>query len=137
MFSGPLADRQEITELNGVYADGVVRSDAATWGTVWAEDATWDFFGQTFAGRDAIVAFWEQAMSGIEAVSFHCVPCMIAVTGDTATARVQTQEFLHMKDGVTRAVGGMYEDRLAKIDGQWQFTHRAFRIVAEYNPKGE
>lgn len=137
MFRGPLEDRVAIAELNGVYADGVVRKSAATWGTVWAEDATWDFFGNLFEGRDAIVGFWEQAMSGIEAVSFHCVPSMIEVTGDSATSRVQTQEILHMKDGKTRVVGGLYEDRLAKVDGQWSFTHRKFGIVAEYNPSGD
>lgn len=137
MFRGPPEDRQAITELNGTYADGVVRKDAATWGTVWAEDATWDFFGNLFEGKAAIVGFWEQAMGGLEKVSFHCVPCMIEVTGDTATARVQTQEILHAKDGTTRVVGGLYEDRLAKIAGQWVFTHRKFGIVAEYQPKGE
>ncbi len=134
MFTGPCDDRQAIAELNGTYADGVVLKDASIWGTVWAQDATWDFFGNLFKGRDAIVGFWEQAMSGIETVSFHCVPCMINITGDTATSRVQTQEILNMKDGVTRVVGGLYEDRLAKIDGAWQFTHRKFGIVAEYNP---
>ena len=134
MFRGPAEDRQSIAELNGTYADGVVRKDAATWGTVWAEDATWDFFGQIFEGRDAIVGFWEQAMSGLDSVSFHCVPCMIEVTGDTATSRVQTQEILKVADGSTRVVGGLYEDELAKIDGQWVFTHRKFGIVVEYNP---
>ena len=136
MFTGPAEDRQAIAELNGVYADGVVRKNAETWATVWAEDATWDFFGNLFEGRDAIVGFWEQAMSGLEAVSFHCVPCMIDITGDTATSRVQTQEILHMKDGKTRVVGGLYEDELKKIDGQWLFSHRKFGIVAEYNPEG-
>ena len=134
MFTGPAHDRQEIAELNGVYADGVVLADADVWGSVWAKDATWDFFGQIHEGREAIVAFWSGAMSGIERVSFHCVPCMIEIDGDTATARVQTQEILHMKDGVTRIVGGLYEDELAKIEGQWLFTHRKFGIVAEYKP---
>lgn len=136
MFTGPTEDRQQIAELNGVYADGVVLADADIWGSVWAEDATWDFFGQLHEGREAIVGFWSGAMSGIEAVSFHCVPCMIEVTGDTATSRVQTQEILDMKDGVTRVVGGLYEDKLAKIDGAWVFTHRKFGIVAEYKPQG-
>lgn len=137
MFTGPAEDRQAIAELNGVYADGVVRIDAKTWATVWAEDATWDFFGNLFEGRDAIVGFWEQAMSGLQAVSFHCVPCMIEIDGETAVARVQTQEILHMKDGNTRVVGGIYEDRLAKTDGRWAFTHRKFSIIAEYKPQQE
>lgn len=137
MFTGPAQDRQEIAELNGVYADGVVLADADVWGSVWAEDATWDFFGQIHEGREAIVAFWSGAMSGIEKVSFTCMPCMIEIDGNTATARIQTQEILHMKDGVTRVVGGLYEDELAKVGGQWLFTHRKFGIVAEYTPPKE
>lgn len=137
MFSGPLEDRVAIAELNGTYADGVVRIDAETWSSVWAEDAHWNLMGQQVDGRDAIVGFWSQAMSGLEAVSFHCVPCMIEVTGDTAVARVQTQEILQPRDAPCRVIGGLYEDRLAKIGGRWQFTSRDFRIVSEYGKQGE
>jgi len=132
MFRGPIEDRVAIHELNGTYADGVVRFDAGTWGSVWAEDAHWNLMGHEVDGKDGIVGFWEQAMGGLEAVSFHCVPCMIEVTGDTATSRVQTQEILKAKDGTTRHVGGLYEDELAKIDGEWRFTKRIFKIVAEF-----
>ena len=45
MFTGPLEDRVAIHELNGTYADGVVRIDADTWATVWADDADWDLMG--------------------------------------------------------------------------------------------
>ncbi len=132
MFSGPLADRQAIAELNGTYADGVVRFDADTWGSVWADDAHWNLMGHEVDGRDGIVGFWQQAMSGLEAVSFQCVPCMIEVSGDTAKSRVQTQEILKPKEGPARHVGGLYEDELARIDGEWRFTSRIFRIVAEF-----
>lgn len=136
MFSGPLEDRVAIHELNGTYADGVVRCDAQTWSSVWAEDADWDLMGHKTKGRDAIVAFWNVAMGGLEAVSFHCVPCMIEVTGNTAKSRVQTQEILKPKDGKSRHVGGLYEDSLAKVDGHWRFTSRAFRIIAEFGVEG-
>ena len=136
MFTGPIEDRVAITELNGTYADGVVRIDAGTWATVWADDAHWNLMGHTVDGKAAIVAMWQGAMAGLDAVSFQCVPCMIAVTGDTATARVQTQEILKPKDGPTRHVGGLYEDELRRIDGRWQFTKRVFRIVAEHLPQG-
>jgi len=132
MFKGPIEDRVAIVELNGTYADGVVRIDADTWASVWADDAHWDLMGHQTEGKAAIVAFWNGAMSGLEAVSFHCVPCMIEVTGDTAKARVQTQEILKPKDAKARHVGGLYEDELKKIDGQWRFTSRTFRIVAEF-----
>ena len=58
MFTGPLEDRVAITELNGIYADGVVRIDAATWATVWADDADWDLMGHKTKGKEAIVTFW-------------------------------------------------------------------------------
>lgn len=136
MFTGPLEDRVAIQELNGVYADGVVRIDAETWGTVWADDADWDLMGHQTKGKDAIVAFWNGAMSGLESVSFQCVPCMIEVTGNTAKSRVQTQEILKPKEGKARHVGGLYEDELAKIDGRWLFTSRKFKIIAEFGVEG-
>ena len=55
MFTGPLEDRVAIAELNGTYADGVVRFDADTWGSVWANDADWDLMGHKTKGKDAIV----------------------------------------------------------------------------------
>lgn len=136
MFTGPLEDRVAIMELNGTYADGVVRIDAATWATVWADDADWDLMGHQTHGKEAIVAFWNGAMGGLEAVSFHCVPCMIEVTGNTAKSRVQTQEILKPKEGKARHVGGLYEDELAKVDGKWLFTSRKFKIIAEFGVEG-
>ncbi len=134
MFSGPVEDRLAIRELSDTYGDGVVRMDAETWGSVWAQDATWDFMGQLIEGREAIVGMWNGAMSQFDAVSFCGVPASIEVDGNTATSRIQTQEILKGKDGSTRHIGGLYTDRLAKIDGQWHYTHRAFAIIAEFQP---
>ncbi|MEO0462470.1 MAG: nuclear transport factor 2 family protein [Pseudomonadota bacterium] len=133
MFSGPMEDRLAIRELHETYGDGVVRFDADTWGSVWADDADWDFMGMELKGRDAIVETWLAAMSGFDAVSFSCVPASIEVTGTTATSRVQTQEVLKGKDGSTRMIGGLYTDELERRDGAWVYTKRAFSIVAEYN----
>ena len=108
--------------------------DAKTWGSIWTEDATWDFMGQNLKGREAIVEMWLGAMSGFDAVSFSCSPAAIEVDGDTATGRTQTQEILKGKDGSTRHIGGLYDDRLAKIDGQWRFTHRAWSMIVEFQP---
>ena len=137
MFSGSVEDRLAIRELNDTYGDGVVRVDAETWASVWADDAHWNLMGHTVDGKDAIVGFWRQAMGGFDAVSFSCVPASIEIDGDTATSRVQTQEIMRMADGATRVVGGLYDDKLKKIDGKWLFTSRVFKIVAEYNPQGE
>jgi hypothetical protein len=92
--------------------------------------------GHETNGKEAIVAFWNGAMSGLDAVSFHCVPCMIEVTGNTAKSRVQTQEILKPKDAKARHVGGLYEDTLAKVNGRWLFTSRKFKIIAEFGMEG-
>lgn len=134
MFKGPLEDRIAITELHQTYADAVVRADADDWGKVWTEDAHWSLMGMAVDGREAIVAFWKQAMSGLDAVSFHCIPSMTVIEGDRAVGRCQTQEYMKLKDGTTRAIGGLYEDEMIKRDGQWFYTSRIFNVVAEYNP---
>lgn len=134
MFTGPLEDRIAIRELHETYADAVVRADAEDWGKVWTEDAHWDLMGRAVEGREAIVALWRGAMSGLEAVSFHCIPSMTRIDGDRAVGRCQTQEYMKVGDGSTRAIGGLYEDEMVKRDGRWFYSKRVFRIVAEYNP---
>lgn len=134
MYKGPMEDRLAIRELHETYADGVVLFDKAIWGSVWADDATWDFMGNLIEGRAAIVEVWLGAMSNFEAVSFQCMPCSIEVDGERATSRVQTQEILKGNDGSTRHLGGLYTDRLAKSDGVWRYTHRAFQVIAEFQP---
>ena len=137
MFTGPIEDRLAIRELHEIYGDGVVRIDADTWGSVWADNAHWNLMGMEVDGKEAIVAMWKQAMTNFKAVSFSCVPASIEVDGDSATSRVQTQEVMKQADGSTRVIGGLYDDRLAKIDGRWLYTSRIFKIVAEYDPQGE
>ncbi len=135
MFSGPIEDRLAIRELSETYGLGVVLNDPEIWGSVWAEDAHWDFMGTQLDGREAIVGLWNQAMSGLAAVSFQCLPAAIEIDGDTATGIVQTQEVLKFKDGTTRMVGGLYTDMLVKRSGRWVYSSRAFKIIAEYNPQ--
>ena len=135
MFKGPLEDRIAIRELQETYADAVVRANAEDWGKVWTADARWELMGTKVDGREAIVAFWKQAMSGLDAVSFQCMPSSLEITGDRASGRCQTQEYLKVKDGTTRAVGGLYTDKMVRQDGVWLFSERIYRIVAEFQPK--
>lgn len=134
MFTGPLEDRVAIAELHQTYADAVVRADAEDWSKVWVEDAHWSLMGMEVDGREAIVAFWKQAMSGLDAVSFHCIASMTRIDGDSAVGRCQTQEIMKVKDGTTRMVGGLYEDKMVKRDGRWLYSSRIFRVIGEYVP---
>ncbi len=134
MFKGPIEDRIAIAELHQTYADAVVRIDATDWSKVWTENAHWSLMGMDVEGREAIVAFWVQAMAGLDAVSFHCIPSMTVVVGDRATGRCQTQEIMKVKDGTTRMIGGLYHDEMVKRDGRWFYSSRTFNVVAEYSP---
>ena len=79
MFTGPLEDRVAITELNGTYADGVVRIDADTWATVWAEDADWDLMGHQTKPIPSLRDACPAASAALEAVFAK----MIAKTPET------------------------------------------------------
>ena len=50
-FSGPLDDRQLISELIADYRDAVNQRDDVAWGATWAEDAVWSL---PFLGLDGI-----------------------------------------------------------------------------------
>ena len=135
MFKGPLEDRIAIRELHETYADAVVRASAEDWGKVWTQDARWELMGTAVEGREAIVALWSQAMGGFDAISFHCMPSAIIIEGDRATGRCQVRELLKANYGTTRAVGGLYEDEMVRVDGRWLYAKRVYRIVVEYLPK--
>lgn len=134
MAKGSLEDRIAIRELHEAYADAVVRADPGDWGKVWTEDAHWELLGNVLDGRDNIVALWVQAMSGLEAVSFHCIPSFLDIDGDRATGRCQTQEIMRVNGGATRVIGGLYDDVMVRTAEGWRYSSRIFRVVAEYQP---
>ena len=120
MSTGSLEDRIAIRELRETYADAVVRADPVDWAKVWTKDGHWTLMGTAVEGRDAIVAMWTQAMSGHDAVSFHCIPSATMIDGDCATGRCQTQEIMRTKDGTTRVTGRLYEDEMIRQENGWR-----------------
>lgn len=129
---GDAADKAAIAELVAAYGDAVSRRDADAWGATWAPDATWSLMGHEVSGRDAIVAMWLGAMAQFDAVSFIGALGPITITGETATARCQTQEILRTIDGEIRRVAGVYDDEFVRHNGQWCFARRVFAILIEH-----
>lgn len=140
-YTGPLEDRVAIRELIEIYGDAVIRNDATAWGSVWAEDAYWalpEFEGhEEFIGREAIVAGWKWSMDlfgdadpSKPAMIYIGTPGAIEVDGNKATARVYTSEIYKLPGTDTEIrTRGQYDDELAKIDGQWLFTKRIYRVL--------
>ncbi len=120
-------DRMEIQHLSQVYADGVMQRDPELWGSTWAENGAWDLGrSEPVSGRDNVVAYWSSVMEGFPLVLHWVQPGLIQVNGDTATARFYIQEKLRRSDGTAAYTAGVYNDELAKENGEWKFTYRKF-----------
>ena len=142
-FTGSLEDRLEIRELMNTHAHGVMSQDPEIWGSIWAEDASWELpeypdLG-VFHGKETIVANWIESMkvygtSNMEKpMVYFMEPGAMEVDGDTATSEGYTHEVDEdpMNNGQLVRGTGRYDDRLEKRDGKWLFTHRAYRIIHE------
>jgi len=129
MFEGAAEDRLAIRERIEAYGGAVFRHDPEAWIANWVEDGVWRLPGIDVAGKTQIKAAWEQAMGTFAQAAFFSVPGVILVTGEAATARVYTQEILIDHAGGVRRIIGAYDDTLAKQDGVWLFTSRAYTVL--------
>ncbi len=132
-FTGPFEDRLAIRELIEHYADACMQRDANAWAEVWAEDAFWslpEFEGlEAFHGRDNIVKGWIAAMGDYPGLTYIATPGAIEVNGERATARTYTSEIFPDPNGETLRVRGQYDDELQKINGDWRFTSRIYKVI--------
>jgi len=128
-FVGPLEDRLAIRERIEAYADAVFRHDAEAWSACWADDAVWRLPGMEVSTKAKIKAAWEGAMAGFSLAAFFSTPGSIQVAGETARARVYTQETLILRDGGVRKIVGAYDDGLVKVGHDWLFTERTYAIL--------
>ncbi|MDX3899132.1 MAG: nuclear transport factor 2 family protein [Sphingobium sp.] len=136
-----MEDRIAIRELIDIYSDAVMIRDAEAWGAVWAKDSYWslpDFKDhEEFVGREAIVEGWVMSMSRYSSMTdfsdpmiYAAQPGSIEIEGDKAKARVFTSEIYRDPDtGTVHRVRGRYDDELARIDGDWKFTKRVYRLL--------
>lgn len=61
---------------------------------------------------------------------YIATPGAIEVDGDRATARTYTSEIFRIPGTEQEMVArGRYDDELARIDGQWRFTRRVYKLL--------
>ncbi|MBV0911064.1 YybH family protein [Anianabacter salinae] len=121
-------EKLAILEVIAAYGDAVNRRDGAAWIACWEEDAVWSIRDREIAGAPAILSAWETAMAGYAAVHFFSHLGRLEVSGNSATARVYTVEYLTTADGTTRTQFGEYDDLFRRQGETCRFARRAFRV---------
>ena len=128
-------DHFQLSRLVEQYCEGVIRRDADVWGATWADDAQWQMRGDPIVGREAIVAYWLEAMQRFQwvvQVAPHSV-FDVAPGADSGTGRVIAQETFKRvtdvegDDGMGRLLATYHDDYVRTADG-WKFASRRLEI---------
>jgi len=132
-------DRVAIQELIYRYSDAVTRADWQQCEAVFVPDALWEapLLGLRYGSRDAFLTTLRETTTFDLLIQTPHSPVITLTGPDQATATTTIHE---MNRGVTQndselgASGselnidtyGIYYDDVARIDGEWKFTHRLF-----------
>jgi hypothetical protein len=98
---------------------------------LFAEHAVWEAsvgVELRFAGRDAIVGALKSMLSSLDFLFQTNGAVVIELDGDHAQGRVSLSEIGRDSEGRGIHNHGMSFDDLAKLDGQWLFMRRGFRV---------
>ncbi len=121
-----MADREAIRELPLRYCDCVWRKDAAGIADLYTEDGSFDFGLDSgpLEGRQTIHDFFSETLETAGPLPFihnH----VFDIDGDRAQGRCYVE--IKMDGGSSV---GHYEDRYARVDGQWKFRSRKATMIA-------
>ena len=130
-----MIDKLEIQETISLYHEGGSTSD---WDQVMATflpDGIWEVPALRILsqGHAAIRETMSALMAPIEYLVQINAPAIIAVDGDSATARSLIRECAKFRGqaGVIDVVG-QFNDELRRTPGGWRFAHRTFTILGTH-----
>ena len=136
-------DRAEIEDLMARYLFAIDYHDWDAYAATFAPDGELEFASGTSIGRPAIkaaieafaeriVQFYHTEDGKLAKLRHVILQTVIRVEGDRAWARAVWLEMANHGPGDTMkmATYGIYEDELAKVDGEWLFTKR--RVLNEF-----
>lgn len=133
-------DKCAIQELIYRHSDGVNRGDLAAVRSAYADDARWEIplFGFRSDTADEFIEFLRVTTATAELLvqTPHC-PVITLLDRDAARATTTVHEFTRgtaAEDGPFGPAGtetseqhyGIYYDEVARLAGEWKFTHRVF-----------
>lgn len=132
-------DRFAIQDLIYRYSDAVTRADWQQCEAVFAPDAVWEApsLGLRYETREAFLETLRPTTQFGLLVQTSHAPVITLIGADQATATTTIHEMnrgLMPDDNELGARGtelnidmyGIYYDDIARVDGEWKFTHRLF-----------
>jgi ketosteroid isomerase-like protein len=118
-------DADAITRLQYAYADAVLASDEAWWGSLWTEDARWDLGpDRAIDGRAAIVEHWRGSIATYRRVVQLYLSSTATIDGDEAHGRAYFVELNVPVDGDRRVLAAYYDDRYRRSAEGWRYASR-------------
>jgi hypothetical protein len=135
-----VVERFAVQEVIFRYSDAVTRGDYAQMRSVFAADAIWEspLLDMHFDDPGSFIDFVVEGSAAFDVlIQTSSNPVIELLAADRAKATTTIREMFKgtaATDGVFGAAGtelnvdqhGIYYDQLAKIDGEWLFTHRCF-----------
>ena len=109
-------DLKEVEVIRDCFAEGEIDIDYGPVGS--------------FKDRDSFVALYQSLACNARVIDLHhgANPEIELVAEDEAEARWALYYFnLDAETGATRQLGGVYQDRYRRIDGQWKIVETTFR----------
>jgi ketosteroid isomerase-like protein len=140
VFSGPVEDRFKIRERIDSYCDAVSRSALDDYLACWTEDGARLGEGGECRGIAELRTHWYGIWQVLSKMAFMAQVGAIEVTGDDARARSYCLEIMQFRGGGTHRLIGTYDDKLRRVDGEWLFCERNYRVFLvedPTDPKGE
>lgn len=136
MATDDLAEIEAIKAVKYRYLRAVDTRDWDLLTSTLTEDATSAYSSGRLShtGRDAIVAFLRDSMPPEDMLTSHKVHHPeIDLTGpSTATARWALEDVVIVQSAkLTIRGAAYYEDRMAKVDGEWRISHTGYRRLYE------
>ena len=135
-----MIDKVEIQETISLYHEGGSKADLDQVIATFLPDGIWEVpaFNIRSQGHDDIRAAMTAMTATIEYLTQINAPAIIAVAGDTASARSLIRECAKFRDrsGLMDVVG-QFNDELQRTPDGWKFAHRTFTILGTQMLEGK
>jgi hypothetical protein len=136
-------DRLAVQDLIFRHSDAVTRADWAQCETLYARDAIWELpaHGIHLSSAAALMDMLKGTSTSEVMIQTPHAPVINLVGSDRAQATTTIHEWIrgvspvdgNKGDQINFEAYGVYFDDVTRIDGEWKFTHRLYRLIYEGN----